>query len=101
MRGICWKEVFSKEFLGRSQLKVVSEVGEAGFAVLEELLDGAGDEDFSFADQIASVDDGKDLTGIVVGDQDADSFALEVPDHFFDIGNSEGIDVSERFIEEK
>ena len=37
----------------------------------------------------------------MIGNQDADPFIFEVADHFFHIGDSEGVDVGKRLVEEK
>ncbi len=83
------------------QLEVFAEVGGARLGVFKELVDGAREENFAFADEVAAVDDGEDLAGVVVGDEDADPFAFEVADHRLDVVDGQGIDVGEGLIEQK
>ncbi len=52
-------------------------------------------------DQVGTVDNREDLTGIVVGDQDADLLLFEDADEVFDVGDSEGIDVRKGLVEEE
>jgi len=67
----------------------------------EELMDGPREEDFTVPDQIASIDDGEDLPGVMVGDEDADSAAFEVADHCLHIADGVRVDIGKRFIEQK
>lgn len=61
----------------------------------------AREEDAPFLDEIGTVDDRKDFAGIVIGDEDADLLLLEEADERFEVGDGEGVDVGEGFVEEE
>ncbi len=69
--------------------------------IVEELLGSAREEDLSLLDEVGAVDDGEDLTGVVVGDEDANPLLLEKADERFEVGDGEGVDVGEGFVEKE
>ena len=83
------------------QSKVFAEVGRAGFRAFQELVDGAREQDLAVADEVTPVDDGENLAGVVIGDQHADPFALEMADHRLDVVDGEWIDVRKGLIEQE
>ena len=83
------------------KLKFFAEVGRAGFLMFEKLAHTSGGEDLSITDEITPINNRKDFAGIVVGNQDADPFVLEMADHLLDIGDRNRIDVGKRFIEKE
>ncbi len=51
-------------------------------------------------DDRGAIDDFQRFSDIVVGDQDADAATLEIVDDLADIGDGQGIDAGEGFIEQ-
>lgn len=64
----------------------------------EELVDGAGEEDLSLLNEIASIDNREDFSSVVVGDEDADLLFFEKRDEVFDVCDGERVDVGEWLI---
>lgn len=69
--------------------------------VVDECVGGAGEEDGAVLDEVGAVDDGEDLAGIVVGDEDADVLLLEEADEVLDVGDGEGVNVGEGLVKEE
>lgn len=81
--------------------KIFAEIGASSVRVVDEGFCCAREEHFSFLKEIRAVDDRKNFSGVVVGDEDADLFVLEDADEVFDVGDGDGVDVGEGFVKEK
>ncbi len=91
----------AKPFVHFLQTEIFAKIGAARLRVVDEGISGAGKEHLPFLDEIGAVDDGKNLAGVVVGDEDADLLLLEEADEVLDVGDGEGVDVGKGFVEEK
>ena len=60
-----------------SDAEIGTEVATFGDFVLEELLGLAAEESFTLIDQIAAMDHGENLAGIVIGDEHADALGCK------------------------
>src|SRR5665213_805355 len=65
----------------------VAQVDAAHFRVGQDLVGGALKKHFAAVDDGGAVDDVERLADVVVGDQDADAAALQIADHFADVGD--------------
>ena len=71
--------------------EVVAEVLVADGGVLGQFLAGALEEDLALEQQVGPVGDAQRLGSIVVGDKDADVFALEAIDDALNVLHGDGI----------
>src|SRR5262245_23054623 len=80
--------------------EVLTQVNLAHLRVGGELLGCARFEDGTVVDDVGPVRDLQGLPHVVVGDQDADSHLLQVPDDSLDVDDRDRIDAGERLVEE-
>ena len=59
-----------------SQAEIFSEIASPRFRVIDQFIDGSGEEDFPLVHEVAPVDNGENFPRIVIGDQNADLFPL-------------------------
>ena len=87
-----------KEFF--SQAEPFAQVKPAHVCVGDEIGRPAAAEDFSVRHYIRTVGNSQRFADVMVGYQDTDALVFEVEYYLSDIVDSEGVDTSERLIEE-
>ena len=80
--------------------KIVPKIEFPAIGVVDEKLAGAVAEDLTVVEEVGAVDDAEGFADIVVGDEYADSFRLEISDDLLNVGNADGIDSTERLVHE-
>src|SRR5579863_9373116 len=71
---------------------MISEINTANLGVLAEVVRRPGGKDLAVLHDVSAIGYAKRLAYLVVGNQDADSFAAQIADNFLDIHHSQGID---------
>src|ERR1700719_2761802 len=83
-----------------SSAEPVAEVDPAHLGIGEDFVRGALEEHLAGVDDRGPVDDVEGLAYIVVGDQNADPASPQIADYFADVGDRQGVDAGEGFVEE-
>src|SRR5579859_1688077 len=78
----------------------VAQVDAADFRVVDDLVRRAFEQHLARVDDRGAVDDVEGLADIVVGDQDADAAALQIGDHFADVGDRQRVDAGEGLVQQ-
>ena len=82
------------------QLEVVAQVNALDLGVAAQFARRTLAEDAALRNDVGAVGDAERFADVVVGDEHADAAVFQIKDYLLQIENGDGIDATERFVEQ-